>query len=233
MTGELFEVIGVLDDIEMQRESYVSITRLAFIPFSTACAVFDDEFNTIFIEPRSVADRDLALRQFHEVMGARYGFDRDDDNAVLVYFDSIERARRIEAIFGALRVFLSLVGVLILAVGAVGVMNVVLVSVAARRYEIGLRKALGATPFAISAQFFAETVLGCFASGALGFLLGAGGIALLAIVPLPEGFSRPDLDLRTAGTAFGLLAAVAVAVGVVPARRAAGQPPVEALRSRG
>jgi ABC-type lipoprotein release transport system permease subunit len=232
MQGQLFEVIGVLKDVEIQRESYVSVARMAFVPFSTSTAVFDLTFSTMLIEPRSIEDRDLALRQFREVMGARYGFSPSDRNAVVIYFDAIERARMIAQVFGALRLFLAGVGALILAIGAIGVMNVVLVSVAARRYEIGLRKALGATPLAIYAQFFVETLSGCALSGLLGFLLGGGGILLLSSLPLPEGFSRPVLDLRTAGVAFGLLAAIAIAAAAYPARRAARLPPVEALRSR-
>ena len=73
----------------------------------------------------------------------------------------------------------------------------------------------------------------CILSGVVGFLLGAGGIALLSVVPLPEGFSRPVLDLETATLSFSLLALVAVVVGFYPARAAALLPPVEALRERG
>jgi ABC-type antimicrobial peptide transport system permease subunit len=233
ISGELFEVIGVLADVEIQRESYVSVSRLAFVPFSTSCAVFSEKYNTLFIEPRSIEERELALRQLRQVMGSRYGFEPDDENAVLIYFDSIERARSIEAIFGALRLFLALVGVLILAIGAIGVMNVVLVSVAARRFEIGLRKAMGATPAAIYLQFFLETALGCLASGGVGFFLGYGCIALLGIVPLPQGISRPELDAGTALLAFGLLALVATTVGLFPARQAARLAPVAALRTKG
>jgi putative ABC transport system permease protein len=111
-------------------------------------------------------------------------------------------------------------------------MNVVLVSVAARRFEIGLRKAVGATPGVISLQFFLETAIGCVASGALGFVLGGACIALLRVVPLPEGIAEPSLDLRTALTAFGLLSALAVAVGIFPARQAARMAPIEALRGK-
>ena len=230
--GEIFEVIGVLKDVETTRESYVSVARVSFVPFNTSMQVFDRDFSTILIEPRTIEDRDLALRQFREVMGARYGFDPDDRNAVLVYFDAIERARSIKAIFGGVRLFLVAIGALILAVGAIGVMNVILVSVAARTFEIGLRKALGATPLTIYTQFFLEAVLACLLSGLLGFVLGAIGIELLSGVPLPTGFSSPMLDLRTAGISFGILAVVAVAAGVFPARRAALLVPVEALKGR-
>lgn len=231
--AETFTVIGVLADVEAQKEAYVSVSRNAFVPFSTSSSIFDRKFITIYIEPRSSADKELALRQFREVMGARYGFSPDDRNAVITYFDSIERAQAIEAIFGGMRLFLSAVGVLILLIGGVGVMNVVLVSVAARTYEVGLRKALGATPVAIYTQFFLEAVLACLFSGAVGFLLGAGAISLLQSLPLPDGFSRPVLQPRTAITAFGILAVTAVAVGVYPARRAALLPPAVALRSKG
>lgn len=230
--GELFTVIGVLKDVEVQPEAYVSVERMGFIPFSTSCAVFDRDFSTMLIEPRSIADRDVALRQFKEVLGARYGFSPEDRNAVVIYFDAIRRAQSISAIFGAIRVFLAAVGSLLLGIGAIGVMNVVLVSIAARRFEIGLRKALGATPALISAQFFAETLLACLSSGALGFLLGLGGIFVLQAVPLPEGFSRPAFDAQVGAFALGLLLAVAGAAGFYPARRAASLPPAEALRGR-
>ena len=231
--GELFRVIGVLKDAELQQDSYMSVARMAFIPFSTSLAVFDRDYSTLLIEPRSPEERDLALRQFREVMGARYGFEPDDRNAVVIYFDAIEQARSIGAVFGGLRIFLAAVGALILAIGAIGVMNVVLVSVAARKFEIGLRKALGATPPVIYFQFFAECVLACLASGALGFFLGLGGITLLQGLPLPEGFSKPVFDGQAAWVAFALLGAAATLVGIYPARRAALLVPAEALKLGG
>jgi len=225
-------VIGVLKDIETSKESYVSVSRTAFVPLSTSLAVFDKRFITILIEPRSIEDKELALHQFKQVMGARYGFDPEDRNAVIIYFDAIERAQSIESIFGGMRLFLAAVGTLILAIGGIGVMNVVLVSVAARTYEIGLRKALGATPGQIYLQFFLETALACFVSGLQGFALGAGGIAILSAFPLPESFSRPILDGGTTAISFGILTAVAALVGLYPAARAASLVPVEALQGR-
>jgi putative ABC transport system permease protein len=229
--AESFEVIGVLKDIETQKESYVSVARVAFIPFATSTAIFDNRYNIILVEPRTVEDKELAIEQFRRVMGTRYGFGPEDRNAVLVYFDAIERARSVQAIFGGARIFLAAVGVLILGIGGIGVMNVVLLSVASRTFEIGLRKSLGATPFAIYIQFFLETTLACFLSGLLGFGLGAAGIALLSELPLPQNFSQPVLDLQTSLVAFGILAGIALAVGFYPARRAARLSPIEALQA--
>ena len=231
ISGESFEVIGVLKDIETQKESYVSVARVAFIPFATSTAVFDNRYNIILVEPRSVEDKQLAIEQFRTVMGSRYGFGPDDRNAVLIYFDAIERARSVEAIFGGARIFLAAVGVLILAIGGIGIMNVVLVSVASRTFEIGLRKALGATPFAIYTQFFFETSLACFLSGLLGFSLGAGSIALLSELPLPQNFSQPVLDMQTSLVSFGILTGIALAVSFYRAKRAALLPPIEALQA--
>jgi len=232
ISAETFEVIGVMKDVETTKESYVSVARMAYVPFSTSVAIFDRRFITLMIEPRTVEDKDLALEQLKQVLGARYGFEPDDRNAVIIYFDAIERAKSIRAIFGGVRIFLSAVGILILAIGAIGVMNVVLVSVAARTFEIGLRKALGATPGQIYAQFFLETAMACFLSGVLGFALGVGGIALLSALPLPESFTRPELDLRTAAISFGILSLTAAVVGFYPAHRAARLEPVQALQGR-
>jgi putative ABC transport system permease protein len=112
-------------------------------------------------------------------------------------------------------------------------MTVVLASVAARSREIGLRKALGATPAVIALQFFVEVVVACAASGVVGFLAGAFGVAVLAGVELPRGFSRPVLDLEAAAIGFALLALVAVVAGLGPAWRAARLPPAAALRGGG
>lgn len=231
-SGETFEVIGVLEDLETSRESYVSVARLAFIPFETSLVVYDKDYSTMLLQPRSVEERDLVLKQFREVMGARYGFNPEDRNAVVIYFDAIERARSIKAIFGGVRIFLIALGVLILGVGAIGVMNVILVSVAARTFEIGLRKALGATPFAIYLQFFLETMIACLVSGIFGFAIGAAGIELLHGLPLPEGFSKPVLDAQTSVISFAILTAIAVVAGFYPARRASLLAPVEALQTR-
>src|SRR5690606_23302282 len=108
----------------------------------------------------------------------------------LPYFDAIGRGERIDRVFGGIELFLGAVGLLILLLGAVGVANVVLMSVTARTFEFGLRRAVGCRRRWIFLQVFLEAGLVCGLSGLLGFLLGLGSVRLVAMLPLPAGFAR-------------------------------------------
>jgi len=117
-----------------------------------------------------------------------------------------------------------------LALGAIGIINIMLVAVADRTQEIGLRKALGATHASIMFQFFVEGAFLTLMSGGLGIAAAAGVMGMLANVSLGEGFDPPQLVAKTALLAVGSLAVAGVVAGLYPARRAAKLQPVEALR---
>jgi putative ABC transport system permease protein len=114
-----------------------------------------------------------------------------------------------------------------LLVGGVGVMNIMLVSVTERIREIGLRKALGATPRIIRRQFLVEASVLGLSGGVLGILLGVGaGIGLSKLISQPVVIS----PLATLG-ALAVAVAIGLIFGVYPASRAARLAPIEALRS--
>jgi len=136
-------------------------------------------------------------------------------------------------VFGGLKIFLVAVGALILLLGAVGVANVVLMSVAARTYEFGLRRALGCRRRWIFTQVFMEAALVCLFSGGLGFLFGVAGVGLMSRVDLPEGFAAPQAELATAWLPGVLLFAVSLAAAAWPAMRAARMSLVKALHGGG
>jgi putative ABC transport system permease protein len=126
--------------------------------------------------------------------------------------------------------FLGSVGLVTLALGAMGVVNIMLVSVAERTREIGLRKALGATRRSILIQFFLEGLTLTAISGAIGVAAAYVVTKLFGLMPPIDGFELPHIYPATAVLAMGSLAAAGIVAGLYPAQRAALLTPVEALR---
>lgn len=225
------KVIGTLTDEELAGDdTYTSHRQAIFLPFTAWERMSPRNFQFFVMRPRSLQDKDVALAEVRSVLGRRHGFDAQQENTLVPYFDGYDRKAKIDAVFGGLELFLSAVGLLILLLGAVGVANVVLMSVTARTFEFGLRRALGCKRRWIFAQVFLEAALVCMGSGALGFVLGVGGVAVMQNVDLPEGFASPQAELAAAWLPGILLLGVSLGAALWPALRAARLSPTEALR---
>jgi len=122
------------------------------------------------------------------------------------------------------------VGFVTLALGAIGIVNIMLVSVAERTREIGLRKALGATYKNILTQFFVEGAFLTVFSGGIGLLIATAFVTALAQLPAPQGFDTPRIVPMSALAAILSLAIAGIVAGIYPARKAALLAPVEAMR---
>ena len=131
---------------------------------------------------------------------------------------------------GHMKQFFSIVGIVTLALGGIGVMNIMLVAVKERTREIGVRKALGATTAIIQRQFFLEGFFLTLLSGGAGMLFALGLCQLINLAPMPDRFSGMVLSWQSALMALVTLLAIGVVTSTYPARRAAELPPVEALR---
>lgn len=225
-----FTVIGAVADVELSDEFYVSNKRVGYVTYPVFERLSEKGTEFVVIRPRDPSLRDAALLQICNALADRYHFDQGDLNTVLPYFDSIERGLRIDRVFGGIKLFLLAVGLLILLLGAVGVANVVLMSVASRTFEFGLRRALGCRRRWIFGQVFLEAGLVCAISGVLGFALGFAFVEIVSGLPLPKGFAPPVADLSAATMPGLLLLGVTLCAAIWPATRAVRMTPVEALR---
>jgi putative ABC transport system permease protein len=234
LNGHRFEVIGTLKRVGRGDDN--STNTRAYIPFQVMRSDFPlpgeegfDAISSINFQPRVADEHLLALDEAHRVIARNHHFDYHDEDA-FEGWDTVKQAQMMGTIFDAMDEFLGTVGMVTLALGAIGVVNIMLIAVTERTREIGLRKALGATNRSIMLHFFFEGILLTLVSGLLGMALAGGFMALLGNYNGPGGFDPPRLVPKTAILAIASLTLAGVAAGLYPARKAARLEPVEALR---
>jgi putative ABC transport system permease protein len=237
VNGVDFKIIGLAEKIS--RGDFDGPDQRLYIPISTMQDLFPvkgdniapDALTSIQFQPTKRSDSVAALAAADRVVAARHGFDpslRDAFNQ----WDTIEAERMISAIFNAMDVFLGGVGIVTLGLGAVGIINIMLVSVTERTREIGLLKAIGATRRSIVAQFFWEGLLLTGISGVVGIAISGGFMWLLQqlLTNKMPGWDPPRLVPWSAALALGSLVVSGVVAGLYPANKAAELDPIEALR---
>jgi putative ABC transport system permease protein len=237
LNGYRFQVIGVAkkigrgnNDGDNQRIYIPLDTMQEFFPI-TGENVPQDAITSIQYQPISADLNETAKAEVHRIIATRHGFDPKAKEA-FEEWDTIKSQRTVGLIFTAMDIFLGGVGIVTLALGAVGIINIMLVTVSERTKEIGLRKALGATNRSILFQFFLEGLTLTGLSGVIG-IVGAAALmgGLGAMVGNNDmGFDPPRLVPWSAGMAMGSLMLCGIVAGLYPARQAAMLQPVEALR---
>jgi putative ABC transport system permease protein len=234
LNGHRFEVIGTL--LRVGRGDDNSTNTRAYIPFQVMRSDFPlkgeesrDAISALNFQPLVADDHLIAQAEVRRVIARNHRFDYHDEDA-FEGWDTVKQAQMMGTIFDAMNEFLGTVGLVTLTLGAIGVINIMLIAVSERTREIGLRKALGATNRSIMMHFFAEGILLTLVSGLIGMGLAGGFMALLGNYNGPGGFDPPRLVPKTAILAIASLTVAGVAAGLYPARKAARLEPVEALR---
>ncbi len=234
LNGVRFEIIGVLSKVGQDGNN--GTNARIFIPVETMRNLFrlkeentEDAISFLNYRPYDPANHLAAKAEIHEIIARRHGFNPKLEES-FEDWDTIENNQRVAKIFDGMDYFLGVVGVVTLALGAIGIINIMLVSVTERTREIGLRKALGATHRAILTQFFVEGAFLTALSGGIGLGITTTLVMLLAALPAPEGFDTPRIVPSSAAIAILSLACAGIVAGLYPARQAAHLQPVEALR---
>lgn len=233
--GLSFEVVGVLQP-KMQA-SGDNLNRLLYVPFTTMGALEDTRYlESIWLTyetPEYLRIEDSV----RYVLAMQHRFNSQDRRAVRI-LNVMDQVRKITIFTLALRVLLGFIGALTLGIGGVGLMNMMLVSVAQRTREIGMEKSLGARRRDIFWQFLAEALTISFIGGVLGIILAyavsltVGRLTLYSAIAqhAEAGDVRLVLDPLTLFVSTAILGFVGLASGMLPAIRASRLDPIEALR---
>ena len=224
LDGMRFTVVGVLAaDADSSVSSMFSGSNAVIVPYTTALKMNGETLVsslTLYIDDANAAE--VVEAELETCLDAI--FDYEDDTYSIITMESI--ADTMESMLSMMSALLGGIASIALLVGGIGIMNMMLTSVTERTVEIGLKKAIGARPGQIQAQFLIESFLLSMVGGLAGVVL---GIALSAILcqMLGTGFS---LSYGAIALGVGFSAAVGVLFGWSPARKASRLNPIDALR---
>jgi len=225
-----FTVIGVMQE-KTQNSSYSQRDEdRAFIPATTFSAMTGTKYlNNIIYSPEDPAQADYVQDRVYETFGAKYRFDASDRDAIGVW-DTNEFWEFIDIMFYSINGFLGLIGFFTLAVGGIGVANIMFVVVQERMKEIGIRRSVGATRITIMGQFFLETFMIVGVGAGAGFLVGWGLVQATQNLPIQDFVGTPFFAPEVGIIAFTVLGFTGFTAGLLPAWRAANLSIINCLR---
>jgi len=230
----MFRVVGVFN---FESSAFMDQAQRIYIPFSTFQTIFNPNRQvTLFAVTTAKGRSGKALEEdIIKFVKQRQSVHPDDNQAYFVH-NQEEQHRNVENLFLAIKIFIWMVGMGTLTAGIVGVSNIMIIIVRERTREIGVRKALGATPASVVGMILQESVFITLVAGYLGLFLGIVLLesinqALVALGADMQFFNRPEVDLRVALSALAVLVVAGALAGLVPALKAASVKPAEALRS--
>lgn len=239
-----FKVIGVCTEPGSTRN------RNAYMPLSTAQMIFNGSNRihnlALTINAGTLGESQEIEDQIRNVLGKQHKFDPKDDGAIGLY-NKLENYIQTMKIFQAIKIFIWIIGIGTLIAGIVGVSNIMLIVVKERTKEIGIRKALGASPASVIGLILLESILITTAAGYIGLVMGTGLMEMInyfmvqsaeaAAAAAENGgragesvFMNPTVDFNIAVAATLLLIIAGAIAGYIPAKRAARIKPIVALR---
>ncbi len=226
--GAVYRVVGVYEDSGGENEM-----RPIYIPMTTGQKVYSgkDELHQLMFTAGdlSVEEMKRLEEQVRAAFASRHQFALEDRRALWIS-NIAEDYAQFQNLFAAIRIFVWFVGVGSIIAGVIGVSNIMLIVVKDRTREIGIRKALGATPGSIVSMILQEAIFITAVAGYAGLAAGVGVISLMSSMEV-EYFRNPEVNLGVGVTATLILVLAGALAGLMPALQAARINPVVAMRS--
>ncbi len=233
--GVYFKIVGVYSskksDQQAEREN-----QQIFMPFTTLQRTYNYGNIVGWYSMTSYKDvpASVALEKVKDVLRERHSISPMDDRAV-GSFNVENEFKKMVTLFTGINALIWIVGIGTLMAGVIGVSNIMLIVVKERTKEIGVQRALGATPLAVQTQIVLESVFLTSIAGYVGLVLGVGlleliNYALINFGASGEMFNNPEVDFNKAVSALIVLIISGALAGLIPARRATQIKPIDALR---
>ena len=228
VAGLAFQVVGVFTD-----PGRGDMDRI-YIPVSTAQKVFNgqNKLDVIWLGTGNlpVEKGTEMAKDITRLMAARHSFNPLDENALGAY-NNKEKYAQIMGMLSGIKLFIWIIGIGTIIAGVVGVSNIMMISVKERTKEIGIRKALGASPYSVVSMVLQESLIITAISGYVGMVLGVLVLELFKkYIPSSDFFKNPEVNFGVAVTATLVLIFAGLIAGFFPALRAASINPVVALK---
>ncbi|QOG02531.1 ABC transporter permease [Flavobacterium sp. MDT1-60] len=237
VNGINFMVVGVYHS-KQQGGNAEQEQKNIFVPFTTFQQAFNygDKVGWMALTAKDETSITDLKPKILELIKSLHSINPKDDRAV-GNFDLYEQFNKVQSLFNILKIIAYFVGTLVLISGVIGISNIMLIVVKERTKEIGIRRALGATPGAIRGQILSESIFLTIISGMFGIAVATGIIAILNMVldSMPPGsntmFANPSVDLGVVFVALLILVGSGLLAGFIPAQTAINVKPVDALRT--
>lgn len=232
-----FKVVGICSEPGSTRN------RNAYMPLSTAQMIFNGSNKihnlALTINASTLEESQAIEEQIRTALGKQHKFDPKDEGAIGLY-NKLENYIQTMKIFQAIKIFIWIIGIGTLIAGIVGVSNIMLIVVKERTKEIGIRKAIGASPSSVIGLILLESIMITTIAGYIGLVLGTGLMEMInyfmmqSAVPATDQsetiFMNPTVDINIAVYSTLLLIVAGAFAGYIPAKRAASIKPIVALR---
>lgn len=227
VNGVPFKVVGVFTDRNDRDQQ-----RL-YLPISTSQMIFNggNKIHNLTITTNLSPEQSEVLEQtLRTKLAKRHRFNSEDKSALYIN-NTLREFKQFQNMFMGIKLFVTVIGLFTIIAGVVGVSNIMIIVVNERTKEIGIRKAIGATPWSVIFLIIFESVIITASAGYIGLV---GGIGLLELVdkfmPASEFFRNPEVDFNIAVSATLVLVFSGMLAGLFPAIKAARIRPVIALR---
>jgi putative ABC transport system permease protein len=236
INGVYYQVVGVFEpknkNINIGGEKDKSI----FIPFSTMQVSYNlgDEVHYFLVTAKRNKSASVVEEKSMKLLAERNHVAPEDEQA-FGHFNLEKEFKKMNGLFLGIRILIWIVGTGTLLAGVIGVSNIMLIIIKERTKEIGIQRAIGATPWRIMSQIITESVTLTAIAGSFGLVLGVFLLEMINNMLASSGdksemFKNPEVDIQVAVTALIVLIISGIVAGLIPARKAVSMKPVEALR---